>query len=209
LQRGFFYWNGAGIAIFCKLTIGRASSFPEHKMIYRLLFLLSSQLFFTGNYAQQTARTENVILITLDGLRWQELFGGADSTLIADPTYVKDTTSLKKLFWRATPKERREVLMPFFWSTIVQQGQLYGNRWLNSYVNCSNTHWFSYPGYSEILCGFSDDGRIDSNDKINNPNITVLEFVNQQKGFVGSVAAFGSWKSLLASMTDSMQVKNH
>ncbi|MFD1469815.1 hypothetical protein ACFQ48_16420 [Hymenobacter caeli] len=26
-------------------------------------------------------RTENVVLVTLDGMRWQEVFGGADSAL--------------------------------------------------------------------------------------------------------------------------------
>lgn len=136
---------------------------------------------------------ENVILITLDGLRWQELFTGADVHLIADPEYVKDSTHLKDRFWRATAEERRAALMPFFWGTLAKKGQIYGNRAFNNKVNLTNNHWFSYPGYSEILCGYADDDRIYSNDKIDNPNTTILEFFNNKKHFKGKVAAFGSW----------------
>jgi len=101
--------------------------------------------------------TENVFLITLDGLRWQELFTGADSALIDNKDYVHNVDELKSLFWANTTKQRRQKLMPFFWSTIASEGQIYGNRNLGNFVNCSNRHWFSYPGYSEILCGFADD----------------------------------------------------
>lgn len=144
-------------------------------------------------WAQGSLKTENVILVTLDGLRWQELYTGADAKLITDKDYVRDTSELAELFWRSTHEQRRETLLPFFWNTIAREGQLYGNRQFGNKVNCSNQHWFSYPGYNEILCGFSDDQRINSNDKVHNPNTTVLEFINQQPGFQGSVAAFGSW----------------
>jgi hypothetical protein len=35
-----------------------------------------------------TTKTENIVLITLDGLRWQELFKGADSLFIGDTGMV-------------------------------------------------------------------------------------------------------------------------
>jgi predicted AlkP superfamily pyrophosphatase or phosphodiesterase len=84
--------------------------------------------------------------------------------------------------------------MPFFWSTLAAQGQLYGNRALANQVNVSNNQWFSYPGYSEILTGYADNERIHSNDKFNNPNKNVLEFIQSQKGFDKKVAAFTSWE---------------
>lgn len=153
------------------------------------IFLL---IFFQGPSFAQALKTEHVFLITLDGLRWQELFQGADSLLIAHADYVKDSITLKQKFWRNTRSERQQVLMPFFSSILAKQGQLYGNRQLGSKVNLTNTFWFSYPGYNEILTGYGDK-RIDSNDKLPNPNTTVLEFINQQKGYEGKVAAFGSW----------------
>lgn len=141
----------------------------------------------------QKQKTENIFIITLDGLRWQELFAGADSALVGNKEYVKDTAALKKTFWAPTASKRRQILMPFFWSTIESQGQLYGNRQFGNKVNCSNKMWFSYPGYNEILTGVADDRRIDSNDKVNNPNITILEHLNNLPAFKGKVAAFGSW----------------
>src|SRR5690554_7448622 len=107
--------------------------------------------------------------------------------------YVGDPEALTKEFWDTDPQKRREVLMPFFWHTIAEKGQLYGNRWQGNKVDCSNDMWFSYPGYNEILTGFADDERINSNAKTNNPNVTVLEYLNKQPAYKGKVAAFGSW----------------
>lgn len=156
-----------------------------------LLLVFVNSLIPFGVQAQDLA-TENVILITLDGLRWEELFEGADSLLLREEQYVEDSEELVERFWAPEPEERRRMLMPFFWETIAERGQLYGNRRIGNRVDVTNRRLFSYPGYNEILTGWADD-RIDSNDKKPNVNVTVLEFVNTQKGFEGKVAAFGSW----------------
>lgn len=160
----------------------------------RILWLALFTLLLAAQsaHAQREARTRNVILVTLDGLRWQELFSGADSALVTDRRFVRDTAQLAARFWTSDPHARRRALLPFVWSTIATHGQLFGNRALGSRVDVTNPHRFSYPGYSELLVGFHDP-RIDSNDKRPNPNRTVLELVNQQPGFQGRVAAFGSW----------------
>ena len=161
------------------------------KTSYFILLLsatIAGQAF--GQPAEQ--QTENIFIITLDGLRWEELFDGAVDSLMRDPEYVKDTSELLSLFDAPTPKERRAKLMPWFWNTLATSGQLYGNRRLGSKVNVTNFFWFSYPGYNEILVGYSDPG-INSNDKVWNPNITVLEWISRRPEFNGRVAAFGSW----------------
>lgn len=150
-------------------------------------------LLFSVAFGQSKNATENIFIITFDGLRWQELFTGADSALITNKEYVKDPLGLKNEFWAETADERRRILMPYFWGEIASKGQLYGNRNLGNKVNCSNTKWFSYPGYSEILCGFADDARIKTNNKIDNPNVTILEWMNQNPAIKDRVAAFGSW----------------
>jgi len=135
---------------------------------------------------------DNVILITLDGLRWEELFTGADPWLLNNDEYTEDMETVRARFWRDTPEARREALMPFFWEVIAEEGALWGNRHLGSHAAVTNNRVFSYPGYNEILTGFADE-EIDSNDKVPNSNETVLEWVNRQPGFEGRVAAFGSW----------------
>ncbi len=159
-----------------------------------LLIILLSLSFFLLEpaLAQNTRSTENVVLITLDGLRWQELFTGADPVLIEHQDYVNNTSLLKQKFFEEDAVVRRQQLMPFFWSTIVEKGQLYGNHNAGCRVAVTNDQWFSYPGYNEILTGKADP-EIDSNSKIPNPNRTVLEYLNGLPGFEGHVVAFGSW----------------
>jgi len=142
---------------------------------------------------EETPKEARVILITMDGLRWKELFTGADSLLIAHAQYVQDSAALKSKFWRADPQARRKALMPFVWDSIATFGQLYGNREYDNKVDLTNQHFFSYPGYNEILTGTADDKRIHSNNKINNPNITFLEKIASLYPQQERVAAFGSW----------------
>lgn len=134
----------------------------------------------------------NVIIITTDGFRWQELFSGADADLINSEKYTPDTGTMKALYWAPTAEERRKKLMPFFWNVIGKKGQLYGNRNFQNNVNTANLFAISYPGYNELLSGFPDPS-IKGNEKVNNPNETVLEFLSKQPGFEGKVAAFASW----------------
>jgi hypothetical protein len=137
--------------------------------------------------------TENVILLMTDGLRWQEVFSGAEESLLTkEPGGVKDVDGLKAEFWRNTPEERRQALLPFLWGTVAKQGQIFGNREKGSHAQVTNGMHFSYPGYNETLCGFADP-RIDSNDKVPNPNVTVFEWLNRQNNYHGKVAAFGVW----------------
>lgn len=144
--------------------------------------------------AAASLQTENVFLITFDGLRWQELFTGADSSFFGDKQFVHlpDSAALMQRFWHEDPEQRRARLMPFFWSTLAQEGQLYGNHALGNRVHCVNQQWFSYPGYNEILTGYADPA-VNSNRKIYNENLTVLEFFQQQEKLNGKVAAFASW----------------
>lgn len=137
-------------------------------------------------------RTRNVVLITTDGLRWEEVFGGADERLLDKAAGVSDPAALKREFWRDTPGTRREALLPFLWTVIAKQGQVHGNVHAGSVVRATNGHNFSYPGYNELLSGKADP-RVDSNDKKPNPNVTVLEWLNGRDPYRGRVAAFCSW----------------
>lgn len=139
----------------------------------------------------QVHTTENLILVTLDGYRWREVFQGVDEKLLQARGYVTDTTVFN--FRGDGQQSSREKLMPFFWSVIAERGQLYGNRSLGNRMNCANFHVFSYPGYNEMLTGFVDP-KIKSNDAVVNPNRNVLEVVHKDPAFGGKVAAFTTWE---------------
>jgi hypothetical protein len=138
-------------------------------------------------------KTENIIIITTDGFRWQEVFKGMDSSIANNSNYYEgDSSYIFKTYWDNDETARRKKLMPFLWNTINYHGQIYGNRSLGNKVNNANPFWFSYPGYSEIMTGFVDT-TINSNDFPANHNVTVMEFFNQQAKLKGKVAAFGAW----------------
>ncbi len=135
----------------------------------------------------------NVIYITWDGFRWQELFGGAEQVLISKDAGVADVEGVTKRFWRESLEERREALLPFVWQTIATKGQIFGDPEQNATATLQNTHKFSYPGYNEMFVGFADDEGIKSNGKIPNPHLNVLEFLNGRSGFEKRVAAIATW----------------
>jgi hypothetical protein len=138
-------------------------------------------------------RTENVVVIVTDGLRWQEVFGGAEALLVSSkPGGAEDEAATKKEFWRDTAEARREALLPFFWTVVAKQGIVWGNRARGSSAQVANAFKFSYPGYNEIITG-APDPRIDSNEYGPNPNVSVFEWMNTQPGYEGRVGVVAGW----------------
>jgi Metalloenzyme superfamily len=146
-----------------------------------------------GSFLSNAQKTENIIVITTDGFRWQEVFKGMDPIIANDKKFNQgDSLHIYKQYWSEDVKQRREKLLPFIWTTIAKSGQIYGNRDLGNKVNNANPFWFSYPGYSEIMTG-NVNLEVNSNAYKENPNVNVLEFLNQQPKLKGKVAAFGAW----------------
>ncbi len=141
-------------------------------------------------------QAENIIVVTLDGVRWQEVFRGAERDLVEGKDGgAADPKALAQRFVRPTAEASREAIMPFFWTTVAGGGQVFGDPARGSVAHVTNGLWFSYPGYSELLAGVADP-RVDSNKKVPNPNVTVLEWLNGRPAWHGRVAAVGSWDVL-------------
>jgi hypothetical protein len=145
----------------------------------------------------QGRKTERVVLVTLDGSRWQDVFGGLDEAVLRESaTRGADITKAPayRKFWAATPEARREKLMPFLWRTLARDGLIAGNRPRGSTVSVTNGMRVSYPGYSEILTGRAHDDVITGNDAIQNRFPSVLQFVRHKLNLPASkVATFASW----------------
>ena len=139
----------------------------------------------------QTA--ENIIIITTDGFRWQEVFTGMDSSIANNKKFNQDDSAgIYGKYWSNDANERRRKIMPFLWSTVEKNGQIYGNRNFNNNVDNANRYWFSYPGYNEIFTGYPDTA-VNSNKYPPNPHTNLLEFFNKQPRYKNKVAAFGAW----------------
>ena len=141
-------------------------------------------------------RTRNVILVTADGLRIQELFGGMDPVVAASDkrSGIYDPERARSLFWRPTPEERRAALMPFFWGALAPQGVVLGDKDKGSSVLVTNPLLFSAPGYAEILTGQAQPD-VTTNDVKRYAHPTALEFARRELGLgPKQVATFGSWE---------------
>jgi hypothetical protein len=80
-------------------------------------------------------RSENVILVVLDGVRTQEMFGGIDKHLYTQivqkkaPKADPEALPFYKKYWAETPEERRRKVMPWLWSEFLENhGCIVGDR---------------------------------------------------------------------------------
>lgn len=144
------------------------------------------------HFSSTAQQAQNIVIVTTDGFRWQEIFKGADSVLINDPRVVRDTALIKQMYWDPDPVLRRRKLMPFFWTVIASRGQIYGNRLLNNKMDVKNLFKISYPGYNELFTGFADPLFI-PNLPIPDRNLNVLEYLDKCDEYRGRVAVFCSW----------------
>ncbi len=160
--------------------------------IMKILITILLSVTICNLFAQENSHP-NIFIITTDGFRWQEVFNGADSSIITNKKFVQDTTLMKQLYWDITPEARRKKLLPFFWNVIATQGQLYGNRHLQNKVDVQNSYKISYPGYSELLTGYADPFPY-LNVAMRNRRVSILEYLNNQPEYKNKVAAFTSWR---------------
>src|SRR4030081_1777048 len=85
-----------------------------------------SLLLLFGAAPVLAGKTQNVVLIVSDGLRWQEIFTGADPALLNDKeggSWLAEA-DLRKRYWRPAAGARRAALFPFLWGTVAPQGWL-------------------------------------------------------------------------------------
>ncbi|MEZ5294324.1 MAG: alkaline phosphatase family protein [Vicinamibacterales bacterium] len=153
--------------------------------------------------ADQAAPAEDaagaVVLVTIDGARWQDVFTGLDPAIlrsVSGDTPIEKTETYAR-FWAATPEERRAKVMPFLWQHLVaNDGTIAGNRAIGSRGQVANRMRFSYPGYAELLTGAPHDDVITSNDNNRYGFLTVLEWLKRDLALPpAQVAVFGSWET--------------
>ncbi|MGD2127853.1 MAG: hypothetical protein PVJ33_03920 [Lysobacterales bacterium] len=156
--------------------------------------------------AQNATHTQNVILVTLDGVRVEEVFGGLDETIAAhdEKQVYSDIATARERYGGPTPEVRREALMPFFWKTLAPMGMVFGNPAHGNHVKVQNAVRWSTPGYTEMLTGAPRPDVMD-NDNRRHEYPTALEYARRALDLeFADVAQIGSWDgfSLAAASRD-------
>lgn len=160
----------------------------------------------------QAPATTHVILVTFDGVRIEEFFGGLDTTITSaakELSGIGRPAELLARYNRPTREERRRATMPFFWDSLAPRALVLGDTAVGSRVTITNPHGFSAPGYLEMLTGqYQPD--VTSNDPVRYAHRTVLEVVREQLRLPqDGVALFGSWENFrtyAASREDAVLV---
>lgn len=146
-----------------------------------------------------------LVLVTLDGVRIEEMFAGLDAAVLAETLAATGKSMAASpaavRFGANTAEERRRRLLPFFWGTLMtRHGSIAGDASRGSHVRLANRQRLSYPGYAELLTGRARDEAFDSNEPRPNPYPSFLEFLAGQVGDrPDDVAVFGSWATIGAA----------
>jgi hypothetical protein len=148
------------------------------------------------------ARSPNLVLVTFDGVRVEEMFAGLDAAVLQHVLGAKrlrlEDSDVYRRFWAPTREERRRRLMPFLWGTLLAgHGWIAGDRENGSHVRLVNAHRLSYPGYSELLTGHAHDDVIVDNARVRSPYPSVLERIQRELHLTRhEVAVFASWDTI-------------
>src|SRR5258708_33635737 len=93
--------------------------YKNHFLISDMKKLISFIFFMQSLFVwSQSHKTENVIIFTLDGMRWQEVFGGIDSAIVVNKRFTHDSAEMVKNFGGNDIVGRRKKLFPFLWTTV-------------------------------------------------------------------------------------------
>lgn len=95
--------------------------------------VLCAVVWFSDNSATANSSSGNVILLMLDGVRWQEVFQGVDSHLAT--------------------KESGEIFTNLH-GELENQGLLFGDPSDDSQMSVANRAFLSLPAYQSIMSGF-------------------------------------------------------
>jgi len=163
-----------------------------HRPIAGLFAVLSAVFMVAAPVRAAPDTAPRLVLITLDGMRWQDVFRGPDPILLENSHYTpEDLKEDVKAAWFDVP-DRGSALMPFLHEVMGKQGVLWGDLDHGKCMRVANDMWFSYPGYNEILTGRPDNS-ITSNDKNYNKNVTFFEWLQRRPDFAGKVEVVGTW----------------
>jgi hypothetical protein len=151
-------------------------STPNYKKAVKMREFIAASFFilsFIGCGSTQTIDNgKNVIFITLDGVRWQEVFHGSDPKLNGGAT---ESVVFKKLFQR-----------------LSTSGLVMGDRDSGSEMTVSNPYNISLPAYYSMMTGATQS--CDSNGCERTPTTTLQETILKELNLQPiQVASIASW----------------
>ncbi len=129
-----------------------------------------------------------VIVVAIDGVRWQEIFDGADAALAR--SHGVD----------ASAYATAEALTPNLHRLVAESGVLLGGPGCDNTVAASGPNFISLPGYMEMLTGQRRSG-CTTNECARTTVPSVLDGAREELG-ADEVAMFTSWTPIERAVLD-------
>jgi hypothetical protein len=127
-----------------------------------------------------------VVLVVLDGVRWQEVFAGIDPVLAGVPP--------------GAPREGARDLLPNLYAALETRGAVIGAPGHGKAIAASGPNFVSMPGYTEIFEGRAPDGCQD-NACDGARAATIVDEVRHRSTADSQVAVFASWERIQSAAT--------
>jgi hypothetical protein len=121
-----------------------------------------------------------VVLVVLDGVRWQEVFRGVDANLARG---------------HAEPVVGPRDLLPHLYAAIDEKGAVIGAPGRGRTIAATGPNFVSMPGYTEIFQG-RPPGRCQDNDCAPPEGPTLVDEVRSAVDSDAQVAVFASWAGI-------------
>jgi hypothetical protein len=128
-----------------------------------------------------------VVLVALDGVRWQEVFEGADSAL-------SEQNGLD-----ASERLAADRLMPNLGRLMTAEGAVVGAPGVDSPMEASGPNFVSLPGYMEMLTGTSEPGC--TNNQCGQVGLRTVADDVAESG-LGEAAIVSSWPVILKAAAE-------
>jgi len=127
-----------------------------------------------------------VVLVVLDGVRWQEVFSGADPALEGNRG--------------SRPGETARDLLPNLYEAVDAHGAWLGAPGHGRDIAASGPNYVSMPGYTEIFEGRAPEGCPDNAcEGAHGP--TIVDEIRERAGADSDVAVFASWERIRSAAT--------
>jgi hypothetical protein len=167
--------RGAWIAL---LAVG-AACIPPRELDESLQLAPAFATEATLGHAQQPREPDDaaVVIVTLDGARWQEVFVGSDAQLSGAP---------------AVPAE---ALMPRLHALVTERGAAIGAPGRGAPMSASGPNFVSLPGYTEIFTGRRSHACAD-NECAPARLPTVMDQASALSARPSDVAVLASWERI-------------
>jgi len=161
------------------------------KFVYTwMVFLGGLFCSLAGSFSYGDTRKPNVILVMLDGVRWQEFFHGSDSSISSE---MNEPVIFKNI--QESLKKQKQVNSGSKAGTALQAFFVSGDRTSGSENSVSNHRFISLPAYQSIMAGVTTSCKTNSCGRVQVE--TLQEKIRRElKLKKTEVATIASWEEI-------------